>query len=66
MNRNHIGELRRKKGLTQKEFGRLLHVSGPAVSGYETGRIEPSISTLFNMMRVLECTFYDMYEGEQT
>lgn len=32
-----IGRLRRERGMTQEELGRAIHVSGKAVSKWETG-----------------------------
>lgn len=41
-----LKELRKKKGLTQKQVGKILHVSSKSVSGYEHNIVTPSIDSL--------------------
>ena len=49
---NEIRRTRKKLGLTQKEFERLLGVSSPTVSRWETGAMLPS-KVACNLIRVL-------------
>lgn len=49
---DEIREIRKGLGLTQEEFQRLLGVSSPAVSRWETGAMLPS-KTTDNLMRVI-------------
>ena len=41
-----IAELRKEKGLTQKEFAEILHVTDKAVSKWERGLNFPELFTL--------------------
>lgn len=41
-----IGRLRREKGLTQEQLGKMLDVSAQAVSKWETGKTCPDVMTL--------------------
>jgi len=39
-----LAELRKKKGLTQKELAKALKISESAIAMYETGRRTPSLA----------------------
>lgn len=41
-----LKELRQKKGLTQKQVAKILHVSSKSISGYEHNIVPPSIDSL--------------------
>lgn len=41
-----LRELRKNKGLKQRELGKLLSLSGVAISLYETGKRQPDTETL--------------------
>lgn len=41
-----LKQLRLSRGLTQEEFAKAIHTSAVAISRYENGSREPSISTL--------------------
>lgn len=43
---NRLKELREEKGITQKELGNLVNMTKMAVSHWEKGHSEPSISQL--------------------
>lgn len=43
---SNIAELRKDRGLTQKDFANILHVSKSAVSHYEQGISVPTIQVL--------------------
>ncbi len=49
MLRKQIESLRRKKGWSQADLARRLHISPSAVGMYEQGRREPSIDVLVTM-----------------
>ncbi|MCO7150473.1 helix-turn-helix domain-containing protein [Vagococcus lutrae] len=44
--KNRIGELRREKGLTLKQMGKLLDVKDNTLSQYETGKRDPQVDFL--------------------
>lgn len=47
-----IKELRTEKGLTQKDLADKLFVTAQAVSRWEKGEVEPSVSTLSEMSKI--------------
>jgi transcriptional regulator with XRE-family HTH domain len=51
---NRISELRRNKGLSQKELGDMLGVSNKAVSKWENGESMPKTSTMLKLAEILE------------
>ncbi len=46
---NRLEELRKEKGLAQKEVAKYLGISSPAYSHYETGFTEPNVSNLIKL-----------------
>lgn len=46
---NRITLLRKEKGMSQISLALKLNVSQKMISAYETGKSEPSVSTLMNM-----------------
>lgn len=46
---NRIYEIRKEKGLSQKELGALIGVSNKAVSKWETGAAVPKTKTIINV-----------------
>lgn len=44
--KNRIGELRREKGLTLKQLGKILSIKDNALSQYETGKRNPQLGLL--------------------
>lgn len=67
-NNNEFGkaivQLRKEKGLTQRELADRLNVSDKAVSRWETGRNYPDIEILQNLAAVLEVPVGDLLQGE--
>ena len=59
-----IKEYRVKAGLTQKELADKLFVTYQAVSRWENDDAEPSISTLKEICRILNCTTDELFEIE--
>ncbi len=59
-----IKELRVKAGLTQKDLADKLHVTYQAVSRWEKGDAEPSISTMKEMCDILNCSIEELLEME--
>ena len=58
-----IAELRKSKGMTQKEIAELLLVSQQCVAGWETGARKPTTDKLPLLARALGCTIDELYEG---
>lgn len=56
-----IAELRRAKGLTQAELGRLVGKTGAAIGQYEKQVRDPDTDTLFALARELGVEVGDLY-----
>lgn len=59
-----IRRLREKKGLTQEELAERIHVSGKAVSKWETGRGFPDVSLLEPLSKALDISVIELLSGE--
>lgn len=60
-----VYELRREKGLSQKELGALIGVSNKAVSKWETGASAPKTETIIKLAAVLGVTAEELLCGKQ-
>lgn len=60
-----INELRKEKGITQKELAIQLHISEQAVSKWERGISFPDITMFESLSKVLNVTIYDLFNGER-
>ncbi|MBQ9980569.1 MAG: helix-turn-helix domain-containing protein [Oscillospiraceae bacterium] len=60
-----IKELRKEKGLTQKELADALHITDRAVSKWERGLCAPDISTLESLSAILGVTISEIICGER-
>lgn len=60
-----IRELRKEKGLTQKELAQLLHITDRAVSKWERGLCAPDLSTLEPLAAALDTSVMDLILGER-
>ncbi len=59
-----IRSLREKKGLTQEELAAKIHVSGKAVSKWETGHGFPDVSLLEPLAKALSISVSELISGE--
>lgn len=57
-----ISEARKKKGLTQKELGVLLHVSDKVISKRETGKALPDLDMFKDISKVLDINVDEVFE----
>ena len=57
-----ISELRKEKGITQKELAGKLFISDKAVSKWETGHSVPDITLLVPLSEILEVTVTELLE----
>lgn len=55
-----LKEMRRKKGLTQEQLGKLIGVSYRTIYQYETGRREPNLKGLRALANALNCRIDDI------
>lgn len=58
----NIKKMRLKKGLSQIELAKLLHVSQNTVSSWETGRTEPNLGIIENLSRIFHCQKSDLLD----
>ncbi|RFA36192.1 XRE family transcriptional regulator [Virgibacillus dokdonensis] len=56
-----IRELRKKRGLTQKELGEKIGVKHNTISSYEKGTNEPEQNILYSMANVLEVSINEFF-----
>lgn len=70
MNNENIGaflaELRKEKGLNQRELAEKLNVTDKAISKWETGKGMPDVSNLIPLANILEVSVTDILSGKQT
>ena len=59
-----IRRLREKKKITQEELAGMIHVSGKAVSKWETGQGFPDISLLEPLAKALDISVIELLSGE--
>lgn len=59
-----IRRLRENKGLTQEELACRLHVSGKAISKWETGQGFPDVTLLEPLARALDISMIELFSGE--
>lgn len=52
---DNIRRIRRKRGLSQKQLGELLHMSPVMISQYENGKRTPKYDTLVRFSSALDC-----------
>lgn len=60
-----LSELRKERGLTQKELAEKLFVSDKAVSKWECGQSMPDITLLKPLAGILEVTVAELLEGRR-
>lgn len=60
-----IRELRREKGITQKQLADALHVTDKAVSKWERGICAPDLALLEPLANDLGCTILELISGER-
>ena len=59
-----IKEIRRNKGLTQKQLGEKCHIAESTIRRYESGNLNPKIETLQKIADALGCDILDLMEIE--
>lgn len=60
-----IRDLRKEKGMTQKELADLLHITDRAVSKWERGLCAPDISALEPLANILDITITELIAGQR-
>ena len=69
MNQQKIGiflkELRKQKGLTQKQFAEIVNVSNRTVSRWENGNNLPDLDILIEISDYYEIDLRELLDGER-
>ena len=60
-----VAQLRKERGLTQKELAQRLHVTDKAVSKWETGASDPSTSNLLTLAKLFNTTAEELLREVQ-
>lgn len=60
-----IRDLRKAKGLTQKQLAKLIDVTESQVSQIETGKRNPSFETLLKLGEVFGCSVDDIVRNKK-
>ena len=60
-----LKELRKELGLTQKEVAQKLNTSQQNYQRYESGQIEPDISTLIMLSIIFDVSINDLIKYEK-
>ena len=60
-----IRELRKRRGMTQRELADQLHITDRAVSKWERGLCAPDISLLEPLSRLLGCSVPELIAGQE-
>lgn len=58
----YLKQLRKACGYNQKDIAVQLHITRQTYSHYETGRITPSINTLYHIAQIYEISVNDILE----
>lgn len=63
--KNRIAEIRKEKGLSQVELGKILEVSRQTISSLENGRYNPSIVLAFKIARYFSLPIEEIFIYEE-
>ena len=61
-----VAQLRKERGLTQRELADRLHVTDKAVSKWETGKGFPDLKLLEPLAQELGVSLVELLQGERT
>jgi len=58
-----LGELRRKKGMTQEKLAEVAEIDRVALANIETGRRHPTVTTVHKIAIALGVKVEDVFKG---
>lgn len=61
---DRLKQARERADLTQAQVAQLLGIAKSTYSGYETGKSEPSMNTIANLMRILNASPEYLWQDE--
>lgn len=62
---NLIKQLRKEKGLTQKDLAERLGITDKAISKWERGLSSPDIAPLEELSQILDITVLELIKGKR-
>ena len=62
---NHLREIRKSRGLTMKQLGKMVGVTEAAIGNYETGKREISYEMLLKLGEALGCEVTDIIKSKK-
>ena len=65
MVKNRIEEKRKKKGIRQEDFAKLMGVSRQTISSLENGRYNPSIMLAYKIAKYFDMTIEEVFIFEE-
>ena len=57
-----LRELRKRKGIKQEKLAELIGVEPASISNIENGKNYPSMTNLESILRVIECSFLEVFD----
>lgn len=63
--KNHLEELRKKRGINQEELAQALEVSRQTIGSLENGRYNPSIQLAFKIAKYFGLSIEDVFIYEE-
>ena len=60
-----ISMIRKERGISQQELADKLNINRTLLSQIETGLVLPTLDTLLNIARILDCLITDLYRKEE-
>lgn len=63
--KNHLEEIRKKRGIKQEELAAALEVSRQTIGSLENGRYNPSIILAFKLARYFDMSIEDIFIYEE-
>jgi putative transcriptional regulator len=63
--KNRIEEIRKKRGVRQEEFAKLMGVSRQTISSLENGRYNPSTILAYKIAKYFDMTIEEVFVFEE-
>lgn len=63
--KNKIEKLRKKRGILQDDFAKLMGVSRQTISSLETGKYNPSIFLAYKIAKYFDMKIEEVFEFEE-
>lgn len=64
--KNHVRQLREKRGLTQKQLGEKVNVSRQAINAVETGKFDPSLWLAYDIAKLFDMSIEEVFDFKES